>query len=135
RENRPLGKREDDHAAEKYQLRQWAWDGNPNVFQEFIARVNQIRRENPSLHHDHRLRFYPVDNEQLIFYGKTTPDLSNIILVVVNLDPHHAQSGWLQVPLAELGLDPKAPFQAHDLLPDAYYLWHGETNFVRLDPA
>ena len=45
------------------------------------------------------LRFYPTDNEQLLFYGKTTPDLANIILVVVNLDPHHTQSGWVRVPL------------------------------------
>ena len=107
----------------------------PNVFREFIARVNRIRRENPALHHDHRLRFHAVDNERLLFYSKTTPDLSNIILVVVNLDPHHAQSGWVRVPLAELGLDAVGSFQVHDLLTDARFLWHGEANFVQLDPA
>jgi starch synthase (maltosyl-transferring) len=133
-ENRPQGTGEEYADSEKYQLRRWNWD-RPNVFRDFIARVNRIRRENPALHYDHRLRFYPVDNERLIFYGKTTPDLSNVILVVVNLDPHHVQSGWVRVPLAELGLDERAPFQAHDLLTDAYFLWHGEANFVQIDPA
>jgi starch synthase (maltosyl-transferring) len=119
--------------SEKYQLRHWAWD-RPNVFREFIARVNRIRRENPALQYDHRLRFYPVDNEQLLFYGKTAPDLSNVILVVVNLDPHHAQSGWVRVPLAELGLGPHDTYQVHDLITDARFLWHGEANYVHLDP-
>jgi len=120
--------------SEKYQKRHWEWD-RPNVFRELIARVNAIRRDNPALHSNDRLRFYPTDNEQLLFYGKTTPDLSNIILVIVNLDPHHAQSGWVRVPLAELGLQPGEPYQVHDLLTDARFLWSGEANFVRLDPS
>jgi starch synthase (maltosyl-transferring) len=120
--------------SEKYQIRHWRWD-RPSAFRELIALVNTIRRENPALQSNDRLRFYPTDNDQLIFYGKTTPDLSNIILVVVNLDPHHAQSGWVRVPLAELGLQPGEPYQAHDLLTDARFLWSDESNFVRLDPS
>ncbi len=117
--------------SEKYQLRHWDWE-RPNVFRELITRVNQIRRENPALQFDHRLRFYPSDNEQILFYGKTAPDLSNIILVVINLDPHHVQSGWVRVPMSELGLE--GSYQAHDLLTGARFLWHGESNFVQLDP-
>jgi starch synthase (maltosyl-transferring) len=119
--------------SEKYQLRHWDWH-KPNVFREFIARVNSIRRNNPALHTNEGLRFYPCDNEQIIFYGKATPDRSNVILVVVNLDPHHAQSGWVRVPLHELGLEASEPYQVHDLLTEARYLWTGESNFVRLDP-
>jgi starch synthase (maltosyl-transferring) len=119
--------------SEKYQIRHWDWQ-RPNVFREFIARVNAIRRDNPALHSNDRLRFYPIDNEQILFYGKSTADLSNVILVVVNLDPHHVQSGWVRVPLQELGLKAGEPYQVHDLLTDARYLWNGEANFVRLDP-
>ncbi|HTU22934.1 MAG TPA: alpha-1,4-glucan--maltose-1-phosphate maltosyltransferase [Gemmataceae bacterium] len=119
--------------SEKYQVRRWDWD-RPNVFREFIARVNAIRRENPALHANDRLIFYPTDNEQILFYGKSTPDLSNVILVVVNLDPHHTQSGWVRVPLHEMGLRADEPFQVHDLLTEARYLWNDESNFVRLDP-
>jgi starch synthase (maltosyl-transferring) len=120
--------------SEKYQLRHWDWN-KPSAFREFIARINAIRRENLALHNNDSLRFYPIDNEQMIFYGKATPDLSNIILVVVNLDPHHTQSGWVRVPLHELGLRPDEPYQVHDLLTEAHYLWSGEHNFVRLDPS
>jgi starch synthase (maltosyl-transferring) len=120
--------------SEKYQLRHWDWD-KPSVFREFIARVNAIRRENPALQSNDGLRFYASDNEQLLFYGKATPDCSNVILVVVNLDPHHTQSGWVRLPLGELGLRPDEPYQVHDLLTEARYLWSGESNFVRLDPS
>ncbi|HVW00414.1 MAG TPA: hypothetical protein VHB77_08740, partial [Planctomycetaceae bacterium] len=47
---------------------------------------------------------------------------------------YHRQSGWLHVPLDEFGLDPNAPWQVHDLISDARFLWHGETNYVELDP-
>ena len=96
--------------------------------------MNRVRRENPALHSDRRLRFYECDNEQVLFFGKTTPDLENIILVVANLDPHHTQSGWVRMPLAELGLKPDDPYQVHDLITDARFLWHSESNFVQLDP-
>jgi len=120
--------------SEKYQIRNWEWD-RPNVFREFIARVNVIRRDNPALHANDRLRFYQTDNEQILFYGKTTPDLSNVILVAVNLDPHHVQASWVRVPLADLGLRTDESYQVHDLLTEARYLWSGEWNFVRLDPS
>ncbi len=133
-EARPVQPHSEEYLdSEKYQLRHWDWD-RPNVFREFIALVNQIRRENPALQYDQRLRFYPVDNDRLMFYGKTTPDLSNILLVVVSLDPHHPQSGWVRVPLSELGLRPDEPYQVHDLLTGGRFLWYGEANFVSLNP-
>ena len=119
--------------SEKYQLRHWDVD-RPDNLRPFIARVNAIRRENVALRYDHRLRFCPVDNDLLIAYAKTSPDLSNILLIVVNLDPQHAQSGWIEVPLAALGLDAVQPYQVHELLGDARYLWHGSRNYVAIDP-
>ncbi len=103
-ESAPLGQGEEYLDSEKYQVRHWDWE-RPSVFREFVARVNRIRRENPALHYDHRLRFHTTDNENLLFYSKTLPDLSNILLMVVNVDPHHTQSGFVGVPLSELGVD------------------------------
>lgn len=57
-----------------------------------------------------------------------------MIFVVVNLDPHHPQSGWLQVPLAELGLSETEPYQGHDLLGGARFLRSGARNYVSLNP-
>jgi len=119
--------------SEKYQIRAWDWD-RPGNIKDFIARVNRIRRENPALHSDWSLRFHPVENEELLFYSKRTKDSGNIILVVVNLDTHHVQSGWIDVPTGDLGLQ-KGSYQVHDLLSDARYLWHGARSFVSLDPA
>jgi len=65
---------------------------------------------------------------------KTTADRTNQVLVIVTLDPHHPQTGWVDVPLEELGLDAREPYQVHDLLGDARYLWHGAKSFVALDP-
>ena len=119
--------------SEKYELR--VWDiAKPDSLKDLITRVNRIRRENPALHRDWSVRFYGVDNEQLICYSKRTDDLSNIILVVVNLDPHYTQSGWVELPLEELGIDPLKPYQMHDLLSDACYVWHGPRNYVELNP-
>jgi starch synthase (maltosyl-transferring) len=131
-ESRAVNRTEEYLDSEKYQVRCWDRD-RPDNIRPLIARVNQIRRDNPALHSDWGLRFHPIDNDQMIFYSKTTPDRSNIILVVVNLDPRNTQSGWVRVPLGEFGLE--HTYQVHDLLNDARYLWHGETNFVQLDPA
>jgi starch synthase (maltosyl-transferring) len=101
---------------------------------DFVARVNQIRKENPALQTTRNLSFYQVDNDSLLSYGKATDDLSDIILVVVNLDPFHTQSGWVNVPMNQLALDPTQPYLVHDLLSDDKFIWQGERNFVELNP-
>ena len=96
--------------------------------------MNEIRRENPALQSDWSLRFHELDNEQLIAYSKATEDLSDIILVIVNLDPHYKQSGWIELPLQDFQLTAQQPYQVHDLLTDARYVWHGARNYVELNP-
>ena len=101
---------------------------------ELIALINKIRRENPALHTDRGLRFHPTDNEQILFFSKVDDQRESTILVTVNLDPDHVQSGWVEVPVDALGLPRDQPYQVHDLLTGARYLWHGTSNFVQLDP-
>jgi starch synthase (maltosyl-transferring) len=119
--------------SEKYELKQWNRDSADSL-REFIARVNRIRRENPALQSDRSLRFHETDNEQILCYTKQSEDLDNVIAVVVNLDPHHVQSGWVNIPLETLALDPVESYQAHDLLTGARFLWHGPRNYVELNP-
>jgi starch synthase (maltosyl-transferring) len=120
--------------SEKYELKSWSLD-SPDSLQPLITRVNAIRRENPALQTNDRLAFHDCDNPQLLAYSKRTDDRENIILVVVNLDPHHVQEGNTMLDLKELGIDAADTFQVHDLLTGARYLWRGAENFVRLDPA
>jgi starch synthase (maltosyl-transferring) len=125
--------REEYLNSEKYEIKQWDWD-QPGNLKDFIARVNKIRKENPALQLTRNLRFYETDNEYLIFYGKATEDLSNIILVVVNLDPYHTQTGWVRVPISELGIAANQPYLVHDLLGEDKFIWQGERNYVELNP-
>jgi starch synthase (maltosyl-transferring) len=119
--------------SEKYQAREWAIE-NPWSLREVIARVNRIRRENPALHSDWNLRFHETDNEYLICYSKSSSDLRDTVLVVVNLDPSHKHVGWVTLDLPALGLDSGRPYQVHDLLSSSRHLWTGPHNYVELDP-
>jgi starch synthase (maltosyl-transferring) len=116
--------------SEKYQIRCWNRDA-PQSLADLITRLNRIRRESAALQRDATLRFHDIDNEALIAYSKTSADES--ILVVANVDPHHGQSGWVQLDLASLGLPGDGPFQVHDLLSGARFLWRGARNYVALD--
>ncbi|MEZ5318286.1 MAG: alpha-1,4-glucan--maltose-1-phosphate maltosyltransferase [Vicinamibacterales bacterium] len=120
--------------SEKYEIRDWP-DDHPESLRELITRVNRIRRAHPALQSTGGLRFIPVDNEQLIAFAKHDADGRDTLIVVVNLDPHHAQSGWLDLPLDALGLADRESFQVHDLLGDARYFWSGARNYVALDPG
>jgi starch synthase (maltosyl-transferring) len=59
----------------------------------------------------------------------------DVLLVVVNLDPHHPQEGTVWLDLASLGIPAEPPFEAHDELTGTSYVWRGPENYVRLDPA
>jgi starch synthase (maltosyl-transferring) len=119
--------------SEKFQLH--AWDRQrPDSLADFIALLNRVRRENPALQSDAGLHFLQIDNQQLLAYAKMTPDRSNIVVCVVNLDPHHVQSGWLELDPDVMGMAPQQAYQMHDLVSDAHFLWHGDRNFVSLDP-
>jgi starch synthase (maltosyl-transferring) len=120
--------------SEKYQLRHWQ-ESRPDSLRSLIARVNRARRENPALQSNRELRFCPIDNEQLIAYLKHDAASGNVVITVVNLDPVHVQSGWLELDLEQLRLDPRADFQVHDLLSDQRFLWRGPRNYVALDPV
>jgi starch synthase (maltosyl-transferring) len=133
-EDRPLAPgREEYLDSGKYEIKAWDIE-RPDSLRGLIAQVNQIRRDNPAFRANRNLRFHEVDNEQLIAYSKTNEDRTNEVLVVVNLDPHYKQSGFITLPLEDLGLDPRQPYQAHDLLTGARYLWQGARNYVELDP-
>ncbi len=134
-ENRPLAAGSEEYLdSEKYEIRYWDLE-RPGNLRPLISRVNSIRRENPALHSDWTLHFHGIDNDNLICYSKHTPDRRNVILMVVNLDPHHTQAGWTNLSLDVLGLRPDEPFQVHDLLNGPSYTWRGSCNDVELDPA
>ncbi len=133
-DSRPVRRGSEEYLdSEKYQIRQWNLE-RPDSLREFISLVNRIRHENPALQSDWLLDFHPVDNEQLICYSKRSPDGMNLVVMVVNLDPHHTQSGFVELPVERFKIEEDRPFQANDLLTGARYMWTGGRNYVELDP-
>jgi starch synthase (maltosyl-transferring) len=133
-EGRPVRPGSEEYLdSEKYQIREWDLN-RPDSLRELITLVNRIRRENEALQSDYLLEFHNIDNDQLLCFSKRSPDGSNLIVVVVNLDPHHRQAGFVDLPLDQLGIEEGRPYQAHDLLTGARYPWTGRRNYVELDP-
>lgn len=119
--------------SEKYQLRRWDLARHDSLA-GFVAVLNIARRDNAALQSNASLRFLPIDNDRMIAYAKATPALDNVVVVVVNLNPHHGESGWVELDLHALGLPADEPYEMHDVLGEQRFLWHGARNWVHLDP-
>jgi starch synthase (maltosyl-transferring) len=133
-ENTPLQPGSEEYLnSEKYELKHRDLLSAGSL-RDFIARINQIRKEHPALQGNRSLRFHETDNPELICYSKTTDDLSDAIVVIVNLDCFHTQTGWVDLELTSLGLEADQTFRVHDLLGQGEYLWHGSRNYVALTP-
>jgi len=132
-ENEPLPGREEYLDSEKYQFKERDWNAPGNI-KDWIARLNKIRKENRALQFYTNLRFHDADNDAILFYSKMTPARDNIILVVVNLDPHRKQNSFVYVPIESFGQMESDSYQVEDLLSGATYTWRGRRNYVELDP-
>ncbi|HEY2388040.1 MAG TPA: alpha-1,4-glucan--maltose-1-phosphate maltosyltransferase [Candidatus Binatia bacterium] len=120
--------------SEKYQVQVWDHD-RPESIRDLVTRVNRARRAHPALHRDERLRFHAIDDPHLLCYSKTSMDLADVVLTVVNLDPHRAHDGWVELALEELGIGADETYEVDDALTGARWEWRGARNWVRLDPA
>lgn len=132
-ENRALPEREEYLDSEKYEITVWDWD-RPGNIRDYITKLNHIRKDNPALHEFENLRFYHADNDHIIFYGKSTDDKNNNLLIAVNMDPHHLQETVLHIPIEELGIAEDATYQLHELFTDTSHAVTGSTYSIRLDP-
>jgi starch synthase (maltosyl-transferring) len=129
----PIPGKEEYLNSEKFEYKVWDWD-RPGNIKDFITAVNRIRRENPALHELENLRFYPADDDNVLFYGKMTPDRSNMVFIAVNLDPFDEHEAGLEFPIAEMGLETTDTFEVVELLTGARHLWRGSRQRVVLDP-
>jgi starch synthase (maltosyl-transferring) len=134
-ENRPVRHGSEEYLdSEKYEVRSWDLE-RPDSLRPLITRVNEIRNTNAALQQDWSLKFHFADNDQILCYSKESDDRANLLLMVVNLDPHHTQSGFVTLPLDELEIPQDRAYEAEDLLSGERYLWHGPRNYVELNPS
>ncbi len=133
-ENAAIQGKEEYLNSEKYDYKVWDWDREGNI-KDYIARVNRIRHENVALHYNKNLRFYNSDDENILFYGKTSDDGSNTIFVVVNLDPFKAHQSKVYIPTQELGIKDDETYELLNLITDEWLICKGQETTITLDPA
>ena len=132
-ENAPASDTNEEYAeSEKYEIKTRDWD-SPTSLAPWITQLNRFRREHPALHRLRNIEFIRSNNDNLIAYSKVSDDGGDAVIVVVNLDPHSAHEGTLQIDLKTLGLAPDRPFEVTDLFTGRTFSW-GPNPYVRLDP-
>ncbi len=133
-ENDALPGKEEYRNSEKYEIRTRDWNSPGNI-KAYIAKLNEIRRENAALQEFGNIRFHPAGNPNLVCYTRTSVRGDNVLMVVANVNPFEAQETLLHVPLSELGVASPENYRVEDLLSGDVYTWHGEDNLVRLVPG
>ncbi|MEV6865771.1 alpha-1,4-glucan--maltose-1-phosphate maltosyltransferase [Streptosporangium subroseum] len=132
--------------SEKYQYKPRDWVGaerEGRSLAPFITQLNLFRRAHPALQELRNLRFHSVDHPDVVCFSKRLPGaydtatrrhgLGDVVLAVVNLDPHNTHEATVSLDMPTLGLDWHAEFVVDDELSGESYRWR-ETNYVRLDP-
>ena len=132
-ENKAIPGTEEYQNSEKYEIRHWDWD-RPGNIRDYITRINQLRRDNLALQTFANLKFYESGNEHILFYGKMTPDLSNILLFAVNMDPYNTQEARLTIPLEDFGIRETDTYHLHELIQNYRHDIVGPEYIIRLDP-
>jgi starch synthase (maltosyl-transferring) len=118
--------------SEKYEIKARDFKQEPSLV-PLIRRVNEVRRDHPSVWSLRDVHFHHSDNEQLLAYSRGHAD-DDLLLVVVTLDPHHAQETFVRLDLGAVGL-PYGRYHLHDELTGERYDWEGDAGYVRLDPT
>ena len=119
--------------SEKYEIRLWDLDQS-NSLREVITKINRTRREQRALQADRNLIFHGTDNEALLCYSKRSDDRASRVLVVVNLNFHAEQHGFVTLNAEGLGIDVNRAFQLRDVLSGESFAWSQARNYVELDP-
>jgi starch synthase (maltosyl-transferring) len=120
--------------SEKYEYKARDW-GAPGQLGDLVTRLNRIRREHPALQRLTTLRFHGADEPEILWYSKSTPDRADVLFVAVNLNPAETRAGFVDIPLADLGLGPDEPYRMRELLSDREWEWRGPRGYVELAPA
>jgi starch synthase (maltosyl-transferring) len=115
--------------SEKYQYRPRDWS-QPGL-SPYLTMLNELRREHPALQWLTNVTFHDVDNPDVMAWSKRTGD--DVVLVVLNLDPHGAREATVRLDMPALGVGWEDRVLVHDEVSGNEWTW-GQANYVRLDP-
>jgi starch synthase (maltosyl-transferring) len=134
-ENTPVREGSEEYLdSEKYQYRPRDWVAAERVGRSlapFIATLNRLRREHPSLHWLRNLHFHRCDNPQIMVFSKRCE--GDTVVTVVNLDPHHTQEATVSLDMPALGADWGDRIALREELTGVHWTW-SQSAYVRLDP-
>jgi starch synthase (maltosyl-transferring) len=132
-ENTPIPGREEYLHSEKYEYKVWDWD-RPGNIKEDIAAINRFRRNNLAMQEFLNLRFLNCGDPNVIAYAKVSADRANIVIVIINLDPHGVHEDTVELPLAEFGLPADAQFSLEEAFTGRAIACRGAYQRFHLDP-
>jgi starch synthase (maltosyl-transferring) len=132
-DNIPVPGREEYYDSEKYEIKRYDWK-KTNRITDIITILNKARKEHEALQSTWNIQFCFVENPNLIAFLKATEDLSDIMLIIVNLDPNNRQRGYVQLPKDRLKITDRINVKLLDLMTEENYTWTQEWNYVEIDP-
>lgn len=134
-EHEPLREGSEEYKdSEKYQIRIRDWKGakeKGHTLAPFIGTLNQIRKDHRALQRLRNLVFHNTGSDAIIAYSKRQG--SDLILVVVNLDPTNPQETVVHWDMNALGIDSEK-FAVTDLTDGTSFEW-ARDSYIRLDPT
>jgi starch synthase (maltosyl-transferring) len=131
--------REEYLDSEKFQIRSRDWDRateTGRTLAPYLARLNQVRREQPALQRLRGLHVHGSDDGAFLAYSRQDPaQPDRAVLVVVNLDPLAAHETLIRLDFEALGWPADTLVTVTDQLGGGdRYTW-GAVAYVRLDPS
>jgi len=121
--------------SEKYQIRVRDWAGaeaEGRTLAPYIRGLNRVRREHPALQLLRNVTVHSADDENVLVFSKRAGD--DVVLVVINLDPHGARETTVHLNMPALGMGWHDSFAVYDEITTQTWNWK-EHSFVRLDPG
>ncbi|MGI8900353.1 MAG: alpha-1,4-glucan--maltose-1-phosphate maltosyltransferase [Nocardioides sp.] len=127
--------------TEKFQIRVRDWKAaeiEGRTLAPYLTRLNEIRRQHRALQLLRNLTVHSSDDDSILVFSKvstssSTGEYDDIVLVVINVDPHGTRETTVHLDMPTLGMDWQDQFTVHDEITGQTWTW-GERNYVRLDP-
>ncbi len=130
-ESQAIPGREEYADSEKYQIRVWDWTKRTRIM-EIMSLINKARHHLSALQQTNNIEFLEIDNPQIIAFHKWSFDSQNKALIVISLDQHYVQKGWIKVPLQQWGIHEGHNVRVIDMVTEDSYNWDKEWCYVEL---
>jgi starch synthase (maltosyl-transferring) len=136
---RPGVEEQIDNEKYEYKARDWS-HADAHGLVTLFTKLNRARAKHPALRRLRGLTVHPTTNPQILCFTKhlsaaeSPSGRSDTVIVVVNFDPVHEQSGVVSLEMSAIDRAEDAHLTVDDALTGSTFTW-GREFYVRLDPA